>query len=384
MHILIAPNAFKHSLSAIDAARAIEDGLLQSKLRFSARRFPVGDGGDGTAELLLQHACGERIWEKSIDPLGRQIQASYGWVNAEKTAIIELAEASGLHLLRPNEYDPLHANTRGTGRLIRAALEKNARRIILCIGGSATIDAAAGILEELGIRLLSSSGNLLEGMPANFANLDGIDIRGMDKRIEQTEMIVLCDVENTLLGASGTAAVFGPQKGASPAEVLQLESLLSRFSEKTLEVRGKDMRSMKGGGAAGGVAAALAAYCDATLVSGIDYFLDQTGFLQELKKADLVITGEGSIDAQTLDGKGPFGVAARAKQLHLSVIGLAGRVPQGPDPELEKYFDLMLSIQHEALPMEEALPLTASNLQRTAAELGNLLASDSGRYTRNY
>jgi glycerate kinase len=374
MHILIAPNAFKNSLDATGVAAAINEGLQQSKLRCTTHCFPIGDGGDGTGELILQHCRGLIVAVEVHDPLGTKINSSFGLIDDGKTAVIELANASGIRLLKPNELDPLHSSSYGTGELILHALDKKVNKIILCIGGSATVDGAAGILQALGFRFLNKQGKESGNIPKSLAELDSINSSAIDKRILQCELVILCDVENHLLGKEGAAAVFGPQKGASAAIVKKLEASLSKLRDIVLKQTGIDMATIRYGGAAGGVAAGLAALLNAQLVHGIDNFLSLTGFDLALKKADLVITGEGSIDIQTLQGKGPFGVAQRAKKKGLPVIGLAGKVPLETNDSLQQYFDLLLSINHEPMELSKAMQHTRSNLIRTGRVIGDMLS----------
>ena len=374
MHILIAPNAFKNSLPATAAADIISEGLLHSKLNCTCDCFPVGDGGDGTAGLIIKH-CGGKIVPVSVqDPLGRTINSSFGLINNGRTAVIEMSDASGLRLLDPGEYDPLEATTAGTGELIRSALDAGVNKIIMGIGGSATVDGAAGLLKVLGIRFLDASGKILSKLPQSLVNLNSIDMSGLDKRILQCELIVLCDVENKLLGDHGAASVFGPQKGATAEGIKILETALKKFRDISLKQTGFDMGAIKHGGAAGGTAAGVAAFLRAEIVNGIDYFLQITEFNKYLDKADLVITGEGSIDTQTLDGKGPFGVARKAKEKNIPVIGLAGQVPLLPDKLLEKYFDVLLAIGNSPADLATAMKSTADNLRRTAVAVGNMLS----------
>lgn len=373
MHILIAPNAFKHSLDAGSAAAAIAEGLEQSRLQCTTECFPVGDGGDGTASLIIEKLKGEIITGEVHDAYGKNIIASYGLIDNKKTAVIEMANASGLRILKDQELDPLKANTYGTGEQIKQALDLGVKKIIIGLGGSATVDGGVGILASLGVRFLDKNKKLLEFLPANLIELEYVDISCLDKRISQTEIIVLCDVENFLLGEEGAAAVFGPQKGATPKVVHRLEQTLQKFSVIAKQATGKEMDKIKHGGTAGGAAAALYAFLDARLVNGIDYFLTLTGFDNALKNAGLVITGEGSIDDQTLQGKGPFGVAKKAKEKNLPVIGIAGKVPLQTTNELEKYFDALWAIASEPSNMNEALKNTEANLIRTSKAIGNLL-----------
>lgn len=374
MKILIAPNAFKNSFDAAEAAEAIKKGLEQSHLKCSLQCHPVGDGGDGTAGLLIKHFKGKIIFSEVHDPLGRKIISSFGLIDEGRTAVIEMANASGLRLLQPNELDPLHANSYGTGELMIEALNKEVNNIILCIGGSATVDGAVGLLQAVGFRFLNKNREALTTVPESLAELNSIDFSKVDERIHNCKITVLCDVENKLLGSEGAANVFGPQKGADADAVKKLESSLAKLRDVVFEQNGKDMAEMKHGGAAGGMAAGLAALLNAELVNGIDYFLSITGFDKALEKTDLVITGEGCIDIQTLQGKGPFGVAKKAKEKGIPVIALAGKVPLETMASLNTYFDVMLSINHEPMEVSSALLHTKANLVRTARDTGNLLS----------
>lgn len=370
MHILIAPNAFKNSLPADAAATAILQGLKQSRLGFTGECFPVGDGGDGTGDLLMRRLGATRIEVMAHDPIGREKPASFG-LTADRTAIIEMATASGIRLLAKNELDPLHATSRGTGDLIRAALDRNARQILLGVGGSATIDGGMGILTVLGIRFVDHRGFELV-TPASLTGLSSIDGSGIDPRLKDIPLTILCDVENPPLGPTGAATVFGPQKGASPEDVILLESVLQRFCAIVQATTGKDISRLASGGAAGGAAAGLYGLLGARLVSGIDYFLQVTDFDGSLRRSDLVITGEGSIDEQTLQGKAPFGVALRAKAIGIPVIALTGGLPEDPAP-LRPWFDEIISINPPGMPLAEALASAVDNLTATARELGGRL-----------
>jgi glycerate kinase len=374
MHILISPNAFKHSLTAEDAAFAIREGFMQSRLNCTCECFPIGDGGDGTGELIIKKCGGQLVNAEVNDPLGRKINASFGLIDEGKTAVIEMADASGIRLLIPEELNPLRATSFGTGEQIKTALDKGARKIIIGMGGSATVDGGTGMLKALGIRFLVTNGNELVDLPESLEKLASVDTTNADQRIKESEVIVLCDVDNLLLGVQGAAAIFGPQKGASVEGVQKLDAALARLSEVALQQTGKDMSTIKYGGTAGGAAAGLYAFLNARLVNGIEHFLELTIFDEALEKSDLVITGEGSIDEQTLQGKGPFGVAYRAKLKGLPVIGLAGRVPLERNENLQKYFDVLTAIGHQPSNLQDALANTSDNLRRTSFQLGNLLA----------
>jgi glycerate kinase len=367
MHVLIAPNAFKNSLDAATAAEAIEKGLHRSQSQYTTTCFPVADGGDGTAALLVKHLKGKHESIKVLDPLGRKITAPLGLIG-EDTTVIELADASGLRLLKPAEYAPLHTTTFGTGELIREAFNRKVTKLILCVGGSATVDGGAGMLKALGMRFLDSEGQEITDLPNGLIRLSSIDNSRFISKPSGMDIVVLCDVENILLGPQGAAAVFGPQKGASLKDVLVLDKCLSGLRDIALQSGGRDMNNVKHGGAAGGIAAALHTFLDAKLVNGIDYFLDITGFEKVLQRSDVVITGEGSIDSQTLQGKGPFGVARLAKQYYLRVIGMAGKIAS--DEALLPYFDKLVPINGPGTDIETALKNTYINLEKAAYTLG--------------
>ncbi|MFL5740159.1 MAG: glycerate kinase [Flavisolibacter sp.] len=370
MHILIAPNAFKNSITATAAATAIHEGLDQSRLKCSCSCFPIGDGGDGTGEILIQKLNGVQQEARVEDPVGRTISASYGIINGT-TAIIEMANASGLRLLKKQEARPLRTSTFGTGQLILDALNKGAQKIILCIGGSATVDGGMGVLRALGARFIREDGKEIL-LTQELPQLKSIDLSLIDKRVNSCELLVLCDVDNPLLGQDGAAAVFGPQKGAGPDEIVVLESGLKQLATVAKQINGIDIGSLRHGGAAGGTAAGLHAFLGARLVPGLDEFLSMTRFENELEKANLLITGEGSLDEQSLHGKGPVGLARMAKEKSIPVIGIAGRVQQ--HPELQKYFIALFSIAPGPDSLDECMNRAEHLLKNTAMQLGNLLS----------
>jgi glycerate kinase len=377
MHILVAPNAFKNSLTATAAADAIREGLLESGLKGTIQCFPIGDGGDGTASLIVKHLGGFFIGAQANDPLGRKINTSIGFVDEGKTAVIEMADVSGLKLLKGKEPDPMHANSFGCGELIRLALHQGARKIILGVGGSATIDGGCGALQAMGARFLDRSKNELAPFPESLIDLDTVDISAIDGRIFDTEFIILCDVDNFLLGEKGAAAVFGPQKGATRQDIIQLEKALSRWRDVSLRQTGIDMNRIRHGGAAGGISAGLNIFLNARLVQGIEYFLDITEFDKLLENINLLITGEGSIDLQTLDGKGPFGVARRARQKNITVIGLTGKTSSTVKTELDRYFDILLPVNQPDEDLKTSMLHTTENLRKTAIRLGKMISKDS-------
>jgi glycerate kinase len=378
MNILIAPNAFKNSLNANDAAFAIQQGLALSSLDCTSTCFPIADGGDGTGSLIIEK-CGGKVIEKEVhDPLGRKIKASFGLIDKGQTAVIEMADASGLRLLNKGELDPLKASSYGTGELVKFALDTGVNKIIIAMGGSATVDGGCGILSALGVSFLNDSGESLPANPKGLAGMVGVDASALDKRILSCEIVILCDVDNELLGLCGAAHVFGPQKGATPEAAELLDDFLKNFAAISSRQTGTDMAGIKHSGTAGGAAAGLHAWLNAKLVNGIDYFLSLTDFNEALKNCDLLITGEGSIDKQTLQGKGPFGVAVKAKNANVPVIGVAGKIPLGHDEELSKYFDVLMPINNEPGYIATAMKNTRENLIRTGKMIGDLIALDNG------
>lgn len=373
MNILIAPNAFKNSLDARSVADAIAQGLNQSKLNGYYHTFPIADGGDGTGKLLIEHLKGERISAGAHDALGRPVTTHFGLADNGHTAIVEMADASGLHLLNTAELNPLQANSYGTGQLIKAALDKGVSKIIIGMGGSATVDGGVGILSALGIKFFNRQGDELAPTPAALAGLHYIDTTNFDHRVFKAEIMILCDVDNQLLGTEGAAAMFGPQKGASPDDVVKLNTFLSDMAAIALKQTGKDMAAIKHSGTAGGAAAGMYAFLNARLVAGADNFLKLTGFDEALQDIDVVITGEGSIDGQTLHGKAPAAVAMIAKPRGIKVLGVAGRVPTKPAVQLNQWFDKLISINKTPVHLDAALKNTRQNLISTAKEIGDWL-----------
>lgn len=376
-HIIISPNAFKHSLAADEAARAISIGLKNSKLKCKTTLFPIGDGGDGTCRLIHEKLNGQLKSVNVSDPLGRKIKTSYSLINQNKTAVIEMADASGIHLLNPEERNPLQTTSIGTGELIVDALDQHVRHFIIGMGGSATVDGGCGILYALGAKFLDKNKNSLKPIPDELKHMEYVDVSGLDERLKYCEIKILCDVDNFLLGEQGASAVFGPQKGASEKDVKILDQFLEKFSAIVKENIDKDMAILVSGGTAGGAAASMHAFANAELVNGINYFLKITGFENEIKKADWLITGEGSLDEQTLSGKGPHGVAILAKKQQIKTIALAGKIPLNPSKELLDLFPILIPINNEALSLENALKNTSKNLQRTAEMIGNIIALHS-------
>lgn len=373
MRILIAPNAFKDSLTAEQAAMALTEGLQASGLACTIDCFPIGDGGDGTISLLTKQLKLPSVSVDTVDPLGRPLKVAYGYNPHDAIAYIEMAAASGIHLLTAEELNPMRTNTVGTGMMIMDALNRGAKHIVLGIGGSATVDGGCGVLHAMGANFVDKEGMRLEPYPEQLLKLWKIDLSDLDERIEYCRFTLLTDVKNKLLGKRGAAFVFGPQKGASDIQVEMLDDALEHLNCVWMTQFKKDASRVIGGGAAGGLAAGLWAMLDAELLSGIDYFLQVTNFEKRLNETDLLITGEGAIDLQTLDGKGPYGVASRAKARGINVIGVAGNIPLIAQEQMDTYFDLLIPIGHGAFPLEKLKRYTFENLKRTGKMIGKIL-----------
>jgi len=325
MKIVIAPDSFKESLSALEAASAIEAGFREVFPDAVYVKVPVADGGEGTVEAMIAATGGRRIDLQATGPLGRPVAAFYGLTGgADTIAVIEMAAASGLELVAPDERDPLRATSRGTGDLIRAALDAGARRFILGVGGSATNDGGAGMLQALGVGLFDAQGGQLAPGGAALAGLDRIDVSGLDPRIKQSVFEVACDVSNPLVGLLGASAIFGPQKGATPEMVAQLDANLRHYAAIIARDLGQDVADIPGAGAGGGIAAAMLVFLDGRLRPGSEIVTDAVGLDAAVVDADLVVTGEGRIDSQTVNGKTPIGVARVAQRHGKPVIAIGG------------------------------------------------------------
>jgi glycerate 2-kinase len=374
MKIVVAPNAFKNSLSADEAARAIITGLQKSSLRCECLFFPVGDGGDGTGALLASHLRAKEIYTGVHDPLGIQIESHF-FLTDHHVAIIELADASGLRLVERAKLNPLKSSTFGTGELIKCALDHQATEVILCVGGSATVDGATGILRALGVKFINADGVEITALPEKLNEISHLDVSKLDSRLMQCSITILCDVDNPITGINGSAKIFGPQKGATPSDVLFLEKGLKHLCDILKMQFDISVHGLPKGGAAGGVSGVLHAVIGSSLVSGIEFFLKITRFDEVLIRSNLVITGEGNFDDQTLQGKGPMGVALAAKERSIEVIGICGKVSVSDMRQTSKYFDRLMAIQSESVSLDEAIAYAANNLEQASFELGNILAN---------
>ena len=376
MKVVIAPNAFKESLSSVEAARIIGDALQAASRRFEPLLLPIGDGGDGTLDALLFSADGKVVEREVTGPTGASIRARLGLFRNGKVAFVEMAEASGLKLVPPEDRNPMHTTSYGTGELIRTALDLGAEEIIIGVGGSATVDGGIGALMALGIRFLDEDGKSVPLGGKGLLLVHQIDLSTRDPRLDQVKLTIAVDVRNPLLGEKGAARVYGPQKGATPEQVEMLDAGLRNLSERIKETTGVDVTGLPGGGAAGGIAASFYGLLGAQVRDGIDLVLDLVGFDEALRDAHWVITGEGKLDEQTPFGKGPAGVAQRARRRNLPVLALAGHIEDEARPALQAIgITASLSVLRRPVSLPDALGNARSFLYETAYELGRLIES---------
>ena len=328
MKIVVAPDSFKGSLTAIEVSDAIEKGIREVFPEAEIIKIPMADGGDGTVECLVNATGGKILEEKVIGPLGNEVWAFYGILGDRKTAIVEMAAASGLTLVPENKRDPLITTTYGTGQLIKAALNQGCRKMIIGIGGSATNDGGAGMVQALGTKLLDKDGEEIGFGGGELKKIVKIDISCIDKRLSDIKVLVASDVNNPLCGPQGASRIYGPQKGATPEIIEELDESLAYFAELIKRDLHKDIKDIPGAGAAGGLGASLIAFLNAEFRPGIEIMIEAVKLEQAIKDADLVITGEGKIDSQTIYGKAPIGVAKIAKKHNIPVVAVAAIIEE--------------------------------------------------------
>ena len=373
MNILAAPNSMKGSLSANDFSVAIEKGFRSISPVFNVRRLPIADGGDFTGPILCDALKAKKIKVPVSDPNGRLIEAEMGISGA--TAIIEMASASGLRLLNPMELNPMRASTIGTGQLIKRAIELGCRKILLGVGGTATVDGGIGILEALGFTFSDEQGHLLPGNPSSLENVN--EIHFPSNLFSGIDIIILYDVNNPMLGENGAATVFGQQKGANKDMVIRLESGLSNWADVLERISGKKIRNMEGMGAAGAVSIALVTLLNAKLVEGATAVFDILELDKHLEWADLIITGEGKFDAQSLALKAPVALASKAKMFDKPVVALVGAF----DLDMDKIFDGIFPIVSGPITLNVAMQNAAELVIATSMQVaGVILRSNSGLY----
>jgi glycerate kinase len=369
MKIVIAPDSFKESLSALAVAKAIESGFREIFPDAEYVTLPVADGGEGTVEAMVAATGGRVVKIKVTGPLGKPLEAFFGLSADESVAFIEMAAASGLESVPNDQRDPLKTTSYGTGELIRSALDHGVKHCIIGIGGSATNDGGAGMVQALGARLLTKEGKQIGQGGGALEKLDRIDISELDSRIKECRFEVACDVTNPLTGENGASAIFGPQKGATPEMVKQLDGYLAQYAriiQRDLDI---DVDKLPGAGAAGGMGAGLHAFCGAELRQGIEIVTDALGLDALVKDATLVITGEGRIDSQSIQGKVPIGVARVAKRYGKPVIGIGGSLTKDVDVVFDHGLDAVFSVLSSVCTLEEALKNAAENLHNTARNI---------------
>ena len=353
--ILLSPQEFKESLSGYEVASAMKEGILRVDPLVNIEISPVADGGDGTLKTMVDVTNGNIVEETVENPLGDQIQAEWGKLGSSQTAVIEMARASGLALLKENEKSALKTTTYGTGQLFKSALDQGIKKFILAIGGSATNDGGAGFATAIGARLLDKNNNAIYPSGENLSLIDKIDLSNLDQRIKDIEVQVACDVNNPLCGETGASAIFGPQKGASNNDIDILDSNLLHWSELIKNQMGKDVKDIPGAGAAGGLGAGLMAFVNAELALGADIVLNTLDYDKKLKDIDLVIVGEGQTDKSTQYNKSPVAVSTRAKKLGIPVICISGSLGQGYKECSKQGIDSFFSIVNKPMELEFAL-----------------------------
>jgi glycerate kinase len=373
MRVVVAPDSYKGSVSAVGVAAALERGVLRVFPQAEVRKIPIADGGEGTVEALVTATGGQMKQERVRGPLGEVVDACWGILGDGKTAVIEMAAASGLPLVPPDRRDPRITTTYGTGELIRTALDEGLRRIIIGIGGSATNDGGTGMAQALGAKFLAADGTELPPGGGALAQLKTIDLSGLDSRLTKTEITVACDVDNPLCGQRGAAAVFGPQKGATPAMVAELDAALGHFAGCARAATGRNVADLAGAGAAGGLGAGLLFFTPAKLRPGVEIVLEAVKFAEVVKDAAFVITGEGRTDFQTAYGKAPVGVAKVAKQFGVPVFCISGGLGDGADDVLAQGIDAVMSICSRPLSLDECMRDGATLIEEAAARLCRIL-----------
>lgn len=369
MNVLLCPDSFKDALSAQDAASAMARGVKSAAPNAQVQICPLADGGEGSLDALIVATGAERRQLAVQDALGRSRQATWGWLSDQRTAFIELAEASGLQHLAADERNALHTSTFGVGELLLAALDQGAEKALLLLGGSATNDGGAGMLQALGARFSDQNGNALPPGGAALCQLACLELDGLDPRLARLTLEAAVDVDNPLLGERGASTIFGPQKGASPEDVEQLDRALSHFADISAQLLGDDYRTLPGAGAAGGMGFAAKAFLNATLKPGIEMIMQQANMATLLARADLVITGEGRLDGQSLAGKTPIGVSRAAQRCNKPVIVLAGSLGDGWQACFDEGVTAAFALADGPMTLNNALPRTAELLEARCESL---------------
>ncbi|HVP66245.1 MAG TPA: glycerate kinase [Anaeromyxobacteraceae bacterium] len=378
MRVVVAPDSFKGSASAVAVAEAMRRGVLSVFPDADVRTLPIADGGEGTVEALVA-ATGGHLEQRTVrGPLGDPVRATWGILGDGRTAVVEMAAASGLPLVPPGRRDPRIASTFGTGELVRATLDAGLSSLIIGIGGSATNDGGAGMARALGARFLDADGREIPEGGAALARLARIDLDGLDPRVAASTMVVACDVDNPLTGPRGASAVYGPQKGATPEVVAELDRALGVFASVASRATGRDVALLPGAGAAGGLGAGLLFFTPARLRPGVEIVLEATRFDEVVQGADLVVTGEGRTDRQTAMGKAPVGVAAAAKRRGVAVVCVSGGLGDGAEAVLDRGIDALASAVPGPMALEEAVARGASLVEAGTARACRLIRVGMG------
>ncbi len=356
MKIVLAPDSFKGCLSAVEVCTALHAGISAADPRIEVVQIPIADGGEGTVDALV-HATGGHFVAATVEgPLGERVAAPFGILGDGQTAVIEMAAAAGLPLLSKQQRDPTRTSTYGTGQLITAALDAGCRSLIIGIGGSATTDGGAGMAQALGVRMIDDEQREIpRASGGRLQDIAAIDVSATDERLSDCAVRVACDVDNPLLGPRGAARVYAPQKGATPAQVEQLEAGLAHYAELLARDVGKSVADVPGAGAAGGLGAGLLAFCDARLESGIQIVLEVVNLAEQAQGADLIITGEGKLDAQTPFGKAPTGPLCVGQELGIPVIAVGGSVAADAGQLIQHGFAALFSCIPEPMNLTEAM-----------------------------
>ncbi|GIC00480.1 hypothetical protein VCSRO191_0773 [Vibrio cholerae] len=372
MKVVIAPDSFKESLTAKQVCDAIQAGLARVWHDAKFVAIPVADGGEGTVQSLVDATQGRLVEVKVMGPQGKRVEAFYGMLGDNQTAVIEMAAASGLHHVPVAQRDPKLTTSFGTGELIRHALDQGVTKLIIGLGGSATNDGGVGMLAALGARFTNADGDPIQLTGGGLHELTHIDLQDFDPRLQNCDILVACDVNNPLCGDKGASAVFGPQKGATPEDVQLLDGALRQFGLLTEKVTGKIVLESAGAGAAGGMGAALLAYTQARLRPGIEIVLETVQLAYQVSDADLVITGEGRIDSQTVHGKTPMGVAKVAKRFDVPVLALCGCTGDNYQAVYQCGIDAVFAAVPRAMSLEDALKESDFNLADLAENVARL------------
>lgn len=369
MRIVVAPDSFKGSVSAVETAKAIEKGIKTVFPEAEVIKVPIGDGGEGTVEALVTATNGKLVYQNVVGPLGNVVKSFWGILGDGETAVIEMAAASGLPLVPVDQKDPRITTTYGTGELIKSALDMGMKKIIVGIGGSATNDGGCGMIQALGGRFLAADGQDLPYGGAALAKLTSIDLSDFDARLDDITIVVACDVDNPLCGPKGASAVYGPQKGATPEIVAELDQALLHFAQKAEAVTGRSVGTQAGAGAGGGIGAGFLFFTNAKLRPGVEIVLEATDFASLVSSARLVITGEGRTDFQTAFGKAPVGVAKIAQAYQVPTICMAGCLGQGHEDVLKEGIDGLMSTVPGPMTLDDCFAGGADLIEQAAARL---------------